>query len=76
MLELYLRDACGGSSTVDQLLASQDIPKSTASRWIKYLDQHGMVRRYPSSPTGAQPLELTDHGRTVLERYLDALRSL
>lgn len=76
MLELYLRDASGDSSTVDQLLASQDIPKSAASRWLNCLDQQGVVRCHPSLPTGAQLLELTDRGRKAMERYLDALRGL
>lgn len=77
LLDLYIRETSGASSTIVQLLLSaQEYPTSTASRWLKCLEEHGVIRLVNHAEVGTELVELTVRGRTSVDRYLDALRGL
>jgi DNA repair protein RadC len=77
LLELYIRESSGLSTTAAQLRAASTGPSSTSERWLKKLEQEGLVRRraHPAS-NDSEFVELTDAARTSLERYLAAVGSL
>lgn len=77
LLELYVRETSGVSSTAEQLKAAPVIPASTAARWIKHLENDGIIvlHDHPND-RGTAFVELTDRGRQALDRYLTAIRDL
>jgi hypothetical protein len=76
LLILYLRECAGACSTMAGLLCAQEIPDSTASRWLDHLRQQGAVRRDYRPEVGVEAVELTARGRRSVERFLDALGAI
>jgi len=74
LLELFVRDSAGLSSTASQLKAVARVLPSTGSRWLQYLEQQALLARrgHPLDPS-TEFVELTDKGRQALERYLSSL---
>lgn len=77
LLELYVRESSGASTTTTQLQAASASPPSTSVRWLQKLQQEGLVNRR-SHPVdhGTEFLELTNAARGTLERYLAAVGAL
>ena len=75
LLELYLRESSGSSTTAEQLLATVLSPTSIAARWLKHLQEAGLVRRlvHPRE-LGTEFVELTNKSRQAMEAYLAAVR--
>lgn len=70
LLILYL-GASESRRTLGRLGKVAGISKSTALRWIDYLDRHGLVRREPH-PTDKRAVfvELTQKARKAMDLYL------
>jgi DNA-binding MarR family transcriptional regulator len=70
LLILYL-GASESRRTLGRLGELAEISKSTALRWIDYLERHGLVRREPH-PTDkrASFVELTEKARKAMDLYL------
>ena len=71
LVALYVGDTAGPRATVGRLSELTEAPLTTAIRWLDYLEQQGLVHREPH-PTDRRAIfvELTDKGRSVMERYL------
>lgn len=77
LLELYVRETSGASSTAEQLQTASAVPSSTAARWLNHLEHDGLVaRRDHPLDRGTIFVELTEQGRQALDRYLKAIRHL
>lgn len=76
LLLLYL-NANQSRRTMGRLGELAGISKSTALRWIDYLDREGLVRRDPH-PTDRRAMfvELTVKGKRALDLYLSGIASL
>jgi DNA-binding MarR family transcriptional regulator len=70
LLMLYVLEGESRQS-ISRLGEIADISKSTALRWIDYLDAHGLVAR-ESHPTDKRAafVDLTGKGRSAIELYL------
>jgi DNA-binding MarR family transcriptional regulator len=75
LLELYVRENAGTTSTSAQLVAASGTPGSTAGRWLEHLAKEALVmrRRHPLDP-GTEFIELSEKGREALDRYLSAIQ--
>lgn len=74
LLDLYVRETSGSSSSVEQLEAGSGATSSTAARWFQYLESDGLVTRHRQPANGGTVfVELTDRGRQALDRYLTAI---
>lgn len=74
LLELFVRDTAGLSSTASQLKEMVGVLPSTGSRWLQYLELQALVaRREHSLDPSIEFVELTEKGRRTLERYLGSL---
>lgn len=77
LVELYYRDSIGASTTAMQLKEASFVPGSSAHRWIKHLEQEGLVRIKAHPEDGRTGfVELTDDGREALELYLTEVRAV
>lgn len=77
LLELYIRDSSGASTTTAHLQAGSGSPPSTVLRWLQQLERENLVIRYAHPVDhGTDFVELTDEARDSLERYLAATRQL
>lgn len=75
LLQVYIRDTSGASTTASQLKQASLVPPSTAERWLEYLEKEGLVRGKPHPTDEATEfVELTDNTREALERYLAVVR--
>ena len=70
LLLLYIVES-GPRQTIGRLADLADASKSTALRWVDYLEAQGLVRReaHPTDKRAAF-VELTDKGHAALELYL------
>lgn len=77
LLELYIRESSGASTTVEQLQAGSGSPASTVERWLQLLERDGLVNRR-SHPVdhGTEFVELADPARESLETYFKAIGRL
>jgi DNA-binding MarR family transcriptional regulator len=75
LLEVYVREASGLSATAADLQAELAQPSSTAVRWLKVLEEQGLIRRKQLS-TGVEVIGLTSDGRAALNDYLTAVQKL
>lgn len=74
LLDLYVRERSGTSSSVASLQELSDTPISVLERWLKLLEADGMVRRSGfHSEIPGELIELTDKARDSLDRYLAAV---
>lgn len=77
LLELYIRETSGASSTTAQLYSVQGAPSSTASRWLDVLESAGLIARRRILINGnSELIHLTSRGRTALDDYLTAVGDL
>ena len=77
LLELYVRETSGASSTAEQLQTASATPSSTAGRWLQRLENDQLIaRRDHPHDRETVFVELTDQGRQTLDRYLAAIREL
>lgn len=76
IVELYFKDCTGASTTASQLQEVSNVPRSTAERWLRFLQQEGWVefRSHPSDPS-TRFAELTEKTREAMDRYLSEVRS-
>lgn len=55
---------------VSSLCRANVVPATATLRWVKVLEQDGLVTCHNGSPDGSQTwLELTDQGKSCMERY-------
>ena len=74
LLELYVRETSGSSSTAEHLQLASGTAPSTAGRWLQYLAEEGLIARRNRPLNGGGILvELTDHGREALDQYLTSI---
>ena len=73
LLILYMRECAGAFSTLAGLLSAQEIPGSSAERWLDHLAQQGAIWRGFRTELGEEVVELSASGRGCVERYLNAL---
>lgn len=77
LLELYVRESSGASSTAAQLQEASGAPPSIAERWLRALEENELLLRHTrASYSGTAFVELTRGARQALERYLAAARNL
>lgn len=75
LLELYVGESSGSSTTAEQLLTSTMGPPSIAARWLEHLQEEGLVRRLMHrGKSGTEFVELTNKSRLAMEAYLAAVR--
>jgi DNA-binding IclR family transcriptional regulator len=71
MLVLYLSDAGISSSQIPSLLT---YPESTASRWLKVLEEDRLVRHeMDANSAPASRFDLTAEGYRTMNGYLDGI---
>lgn len=76
LLLLYVSES-GRRQTVTRLAHLSGASKGTALRWLDYLLHQNLVRREPH-PTDRRAafVELTDKGRSALDRYLTEMNAV
>lgn len=74
LLALYITDFAGGRQTVGKLISWVGAPQTTALRWIDYLEKERLVARHPEAlDRRIVYVDLTDKGRSALDRYFSTL---
>ena len=77
LLELYVREGSGASTTSAELFATTRTPQSTAERWLRQLEADGLLyRRSHAVEPSTDFVELSDRARASLERYFVAISGL
>ena len=77
VLELYIRETAGVSTTTAQLKVGLEMCAAVVARWLLVLEQEGLVGRLAHPlHAGTEFVELTDRSREALERYLASIQSL
>lgn len=77
LLEVYVREISGSSSTDEQLQLASATAASTAGRWLQYLETEGLVARRDRPFNGrTEFVELTDLGRKAMDEYLGSILDL
>ena len=71
LLMLYASEQSSGRLTISRLAEWVETPLSTVVRWVKFLEEEGLVRRQPH-PTDRRTvfIRLLDEGRGALDAYL------
>ncbi len=70
LLALYITDQSGARHTVSGLLSLAGVPRTTALRWLDFLEKEQLVDRRPKPSDGRVSLvELTDKARDLLDTY-------
>lgn len=71
LLSLYISQFDGPRLSVGRLSSLSGAPPTTALRWLDYLERERLISREPN-PTDARSafVDLTDKGRTIMDRYL------
>ena len=71
LLDLYVREAHGASTTASQLLEGTGARPVTASRWLQFLEEKGLASRRPHPlDQRVEFVALTGRARDSLDRYL------
>lgn len=71
LLELYIREKSGASSTTAHVEVGLTVAASTAGRWLQHLEQEGLVALAPHPlHERTEFIELTSRAKEALERYL------
>lgn len=74
LLALYCLPDGGERLSVTALSLSADVPQTTGYRWQTVLVEQSLVERVADKTDGRrQFVNLTDKGRTLLEKYLTRL---
>jgi DNA-binding MarR family transcriptional regulator len=70
LLAIYVSEATDRPPTVTDAANMADIPLSTVSRWIQFLEERGLIDRRRSGKDGrASIVTLSKQGRASLEAY-------
>jgi DNA-binding IclR family transcriptional regulator len=72
---VYVRESSGRSANAAELQAELPQPTSTAVRWLKVLEEQGLIQRRQLS-TGDEVVGLTSDARGALNDYLAAVQKL
>ena len=74
LLELLVAELTGQRVTISSLCTASNVPTTTALRWIKTLEQHGLVKRR-ADPLDARRyfIALTNHAELALKQYFSAI---
>ena len=76
LLELYVASIVERRMSVSRLCERSGVPSTTALRWIKTLEQEGLIDRYPDKLDGRRIyLALSDKGFRKMSAYLDQLHA-
>ena len=74
LLDLYVREAHGASTTASQLLEIAGASLTTASRWLQFLEEKGLaIRRLHPLDARIEFVALTVKARDALDRYLSSV---
>jgi DNA-binding MarR family transcriptional regulator len=78
LLALYANSTDGPRQSIGRLTALSGSPPTTALRWLDYLVKEQLVAREANPTDGRSDfVELTEKGRSAMERYLsETLRTL
>jgi DNA-binding MarR family transcriptional regulator len=70
LLALYITDFAGGRQTISKLVDWVDAPRTTASRWIDYLEKEALIERHPD-PNDSRSVfvDLTLKAKRKLDGY-------
>ena len=71
LLALYCEWGSGRRVSVTSLAYSAEVPATTGLRWVRILEEAGLIERYRDRSDGRRVhLGLTTQGRERIERYL------
>lgn len=71
LLALYIAQGRGYSMKVSDVCAESRCPQTTALRWLKYLEDEGLVAKRPNPfHNGSSMVEISATGADRLNRYL------
>ena len=74
LLALYVTDFSGGRQTITKLVNWVDAPRTTANRWIDYLERERLIERTPHPHDRRFVfVNLTEKARSVLDEYFSTL---
>lgn len=77
LLELFIAQATNRDVWVKSLLGVADGSPTTAIRWLDHLESRGLIlRRSDDADRRRVIVNLTHHGETMMENYLQEARSL
>ncbi len=75
LCDIYLHNLSGQDISIDDLEASQSLAPNNAARYVKVLEQEGLVARYPVDTHHAvHNLQLTKLGASKVRLLLDQHR--
>lgn len=75
LLALYVVDSVERRLSIAQLTTMTQVPLTTALRWLACLEGQGLISRSAApSDQRVALIELTDHGRRILESYFTQAR--
>ncbi|QIK79628.1 hypothetical protein G7077_12655 [Sphingomonas piscis] len=75
LLEIYFREKSGSATATEDLREVSDLPRSTTSRWLRYLEQEKWVRCVPPAHSAISSLvDLEPAAREAMHRYLTEVR--
>lgn len=71
LVALYCAWACGKRLSVTSLVYSADVPPTTGLRWVKNLEEAGLVEKFRDESDGRRIyVSLTPDAQERIERYL------
>lgn len=74
LLALYITDFSGGRQTISKLVDWVNSPRTTANRWIDYLEKERLIEREPHAHDRRFIyVGLTEKGRRLLDDYFSTL---
>jgi DNA-binding MarR family transcriptional regulator len=74
LLALYITDFAGRRQTISKLVDWANAPRSTANRWMDYLEKERLIARSPHPNDRRFTLvDLTEKGRRLLDEYFGTL---
>lgn len=74
LLALYCLPSRGQSLSVTGLCHTAGVPMTTGLRWVRLMEQKGLILREPDPRDGRRVhLVLADHGKQLMSDYLSAI---
>lgn len=70
LLDLFISKVRGRLVNITSLCIAGVVPETTGKRWIRMLEEHGLIERHTSSDRRVTPVLLTDRGYKVMRQYL------
>ena len=74
LLQIFAKHLDHELATLSVLCASADLPESTALRWLRKLEQDGLIERREPGSSGTM-VGLTSQGSVAMQRYFAAISS-